>query len=448
VRTYKYVILGGGVAGGYAAQEFAHQQIEKGEVALVTADEALPYERPPLSKTFLAGEESLAEILIEGATFYREHGIVFRKRQRVVRVDFRRRRLHCDPGGEIGFEKLLLATGSELNRLRIPGSHLAGVHYLRLLRDSVAIRHRMQKGKRAVVIGSGFIGLEVSSVLARHGVQTTLVFSDDRVWKRFFTPQMSAYFENYFRKRGVVLRPQEKVKALLGDSRVKAVQLETGEEVPADFVVAGIGVKPATQLFQKTPLKLDDGIRVNEFLETSLPGVWAAGDAVNYPDPIFGKRRRVEHWDNAVEQGRVAARNMLGKLQPFIHVPYFFSDVFDLSYEFWGDTASFDQVIHRGAIQQGRFSVWWLKEGCPQAVFIMNRPDEERELAPKWIIQQRRVPAALLKKPGSSLRALENKAVGRSRSGEERPGQRVRIFRSAQRATSRSRARAATFAAG
>src|SRR5262249_55763744 len=156
------------------------------------------------------------------------------------------------------------------------------------------------------------------------------------------------------------LRPQERIKALLGKARVTAVQLETGEEMPADFVVAGIGVRPATQLFQKTPLQLDDGIRVNEFLETNLPEVWAAGDAVNYPDSIFGKRRRVEHWDNAVEQGRVAARNMLGKLQPFIHAPYFFSDVFDLSYEFWGDTTTCDQVIHRGAVQQGRFSVWWL----------------------------------------------------------------------------------------
>ena len=411
MRSYKYVILGGGVAGGYAAKEFAQQDVEKGEVAIVTADQAPPYERPPLSKSFLAGEESLAEILIAKTSFYREHGIALRQRQRVVGVDFRRRRLHCNPGGLIGFQKLLITTGSQVRRLDIPGSDLRGVHYLRLLRDSVAIRRHIQKGKKAVVIGAGFIGMEVASVLARRGVQTTLLFPDERVWQRFFTPEMSTYFENYFRKRGVVLLPQEKAQAILGSSRVTAVRLESGRELPADFVIAGIGVTPATQLFENTELELEEGIPVNEFLETSVPNVWAAGDAANYPDKIFGKRRRVEHWDNAVEQGRVAVRNMLGKPQPFIHVPYFFSDVFDLSYEFWGDTATYDEVVHRGTLNQGKFSVWWLKDRRPHAVFVLNRPEEERELAPKWIMQQRQIDPTLLKNTRSSLLALENSSA-------------------------------------
>jgi NADPH-dependent 2,4-dienoyl-CoA reductase/sulfur reductase-like enzyme len=262
---------------------------------------------------------------------------------------------------------------------------------LRLLRDAQALRRQIKKGRRAVVIGSGFIGMEVASVLAKGGVETTLVFPQDRVWSKLFTPEMSAWFQRYFEKRGVKLLAGKKVAALLGNKTVRAVGLDSGEEVPADFVVAGIGVVPATKLFEKTSLGLKDGIRVNEFLETNHAGVWAAGDVSNYPDKVFEKRRRVEHWDNAVEQGRCAVRNMMGKPQPFIHVPYFFSDLFDLSYEFWGDADGADDVVYRGKMDSGKFSVWWFRKERLVAAFVMSRPDEERELAPKWIMERTKI---------------------------------------------------------
>ncbi len=397
MKRYKYVIIGGGVAAGYAAQEFALQNVGADKVGTITADSSLPYDRPPLSKGFLAGTSSHEDILLKKANFYREQGIQVKTRTSVISLDLRRRILHCEPAGDIGFEKLLITTGSEVRRLDVPGADLKGLYYLRLLKDAQALRQQIKKGRRAVVIGSGFIGMEVASVLAKGGVETTLIFPQDRVWSKLFTPEMSAWFQRYFEKRGVKLLAEKRIAALLGNKTVRAVGLDSGEEVPADFVVAGIGVVPATRLFEKTSLELKDGIRVNEFLETNHPGVWAAGDVSNYPDKVFEKRRRLEHWDNAVEQGRCAVRNMMGKPQPFIHVPYFFSDLFDLSYEFWGDAEGADDVIYRGKMDSGKFSVWWFRKERLVAAFVMSRPDEERELAPKWIIERTKVNRKALK---------------------------------------------------
>ena len=256
-----------------------------------------------------------------------------------------------------------------------------------------------------MVIGAGFIGMEVASVLAKGGVETTLIFPQERVWSKLFTPEMSACFERYFEKRGVTLLPGKEVTALLGNKSVRSVGLASGEEVPADFVVAGIGVVPAVKLFEKTPLESKDGIQVNEFLETNCPGVWAAGDVSNYPDKVFHKRRRLDHWDNAVEQGRCAVRNMMGKPQPFVHVPYFFSDLFDLSYEFWGDAAGADNIVYRGKVASGKFSVWWFRGERLVAAFVMSRPEEERELAPKWIMERTRINHQALKDASRCLRS-------------------------------------------
>lgn len=405
MKQYKYVIIGRGVAAGYAAQEFAQQYVPAGQVAIITADSSIPYDRPPLSKGFLSGKSSKDDILLKPATFYREHGITVKTKTLVAGVNLKRRTLQCEPGGTIGFEKLLIATGSEVRRLKLPGADLKGLFYLRLMRDAEALRRQIRKGRRAVVIGSGFIGMEVASVLASGGVETTMIFPQNRVWSKVFTPEMSAWFQRYFEKRNVSLMPGKKVAALLGKKSLRAVSLESGEEVPADFVVAGIGVAPATGLFEKTSLKIEDGIQVNEFLETSCPGVWAAGDVCNYPDKVFQKRRRLDHWDNAVEQGRCVVRNMVGKPQPFIHVPYFFSDLFDLSYEYWGDAAYADDVVYRGNMDSGKFSVWWLRKDRLVAAFVMSRPDEERELAPKWIMERTQINRKILKDSRKPLSA-------------------------------------------
>jgi NADPH-dependent 2,4-dienoyl-CoA reductase/sulfur reductase-like enzyme len=278
MKSFPIVILGGGVVAGYAAKEFVSQNGKKGELAIVTAENALPYERPPLSKGFLAGKEEAGDIQISDAAFYRKHGIAVFRNFLVRKVDFRAHRLQGASGKTICFDKLLIATGSTVRRLKLPGADLSKVFYLRQRKDSEAIRAQLKRGKRALVIGSGFIGMEVASVLASHGVRTTMVFPDDRVWKRLFTPPISTFFERRFLARGITFMKHEKVAALTLTNHEFQVKMASGNQVPADFVVAGIGVTPSLELFRRTLLDTDDGITVNKFLETSMQGVWAAGD--------------------------------------------------------------------------------------------------------------------------------------------------------------------------
>jgi NADPH-dependent 2,4-dienoyl-CoA reductase/sulfur reductase-like enzyme len=300
-------------------------------------------------------------------------------------------------GGEVGFEKLIIATGARPRTLNVPGAGLGNVHYLRSLDDSKSVRRSAENVKQAAVIGGGFIGMEVAAVLAQKGIEVTMVLNEDRIWKRFFSAQMSAFFESYYADRGVRLVKSATVKQLRGNGIVSSVALADGQSVPCQMVVAGIGVTPLTEVLATSGLEVQDGVMVNEYLRTRHADIYAAGDVASYQDVIFGKRRRVEHWDNAVSQGQYCARALMGDQTPFRHVPYFFSDVFDLSYEYWGDASGADELIHRGDLASKSFSVWWLQQQRVVAVFTMNRPDEEREAAPKWIEEKRVVSTAKLK---------------------------------------------------
>jgi NADPH-dependent 2,4-dienoyl-CoA reductase/sulfur reductase-like enzyme len=392
VGVQRFVILGGGMVAGYVARELAARGLERGQLTIVSEDTFLPYERPPLSKGLLAGREHANDILINDDGFYRERGIDVMLNTRVVRVDFDEHCLHLERGEPLVYEHLLIATGARPRMLDLPGADLDGVRYLRTIDDSRAIRDAAANAKRAVAIGGGFIAMEVASVLASQGVDVSMVFPDDRVWKKLFTPEMSSFFETYYRDRGVRLEASQMVTAIEGDGgRVVAVSTSTGNRIETDLVVAGIGIEPNLALFEGTALKMNGGIAVNEYLETSIPGVLAAGDVVRYRDLLFGKMRRADHWDNAVEQGKHAAAILCGERTPFVHVPYFFSDVFDLSYEFWGDASDATSVIYRGDVASGAFSAWWQRRETVVAAFVMNRPDEERELAPQWISERQDV---------------------------------------------------------
>lgn len=245
--------------------------------------------------------------------------------------------------------------------------------------------------------------MEVAAVLAQKGVTVTMVLNEDRIWRRLFSPEMSSFFEAYYAARGVQLIKSTAVSQLRGDGAVSSAVLANGRVMPCEMVVAGIGVVPATEMLTNSGLYIEDGIIVNEYLETSQPDVFAAGDVANYQDVLFGKRRRVEHWDNAVSQGQYCARSLMGARIPFKHVPYFFSDVFDLSYEFWGDSSGADQIIHRGDFSNKSFSVWWLRQKTVVAAFTMNRPDEERDAAPKWIESRQTVSAEKLEDASTSI---------------------------------------------
>ena len=379
------VILGGGMVAGYAAKQLVERGLPKGELAILSADNAAPYERPPLSKSFLAGKDSEDAIQINPEDFYKHHGIELRLQCEVATVDVKRKCLILRNGDEFGFQKLIIATGAHPRSLNIAGSRLQNLFYLRTVSDSRNIRNAADKAKRAVVIGGGFIGMEVAAVLAQKGIEVAVVLNEDRVFKRLFSPEMSSFFESYYAARGVRLIKSMSVTELRGHEVVSFAVLKDGQEIPCDFVVAGIGVRPALELVANSGLEVGDGVLVNEYLQTRHPDVFAAGDVANYQDVLFGKRRRVEHWDNAVSQGQYCARSIMGEKAPFRHVPYFFSDMFDLSYEYWGDSSGADKVIHRGDVSSASFSVWWLHQERVVAAFTMNRPDEERNAAPKWI---------------------------------------------------------------
>ncbi|MBV8550982.1 MAG: NAD(P)/FAD-dependent oxidoreductase [Acidobacteriaceae bacterium] len=382
-NRYHTIVLGGGMVAGYAAKEFVEAGLKTEELGIVSSDNAVPYERPPLSKSFLAGKDNEQSVLINPEAFYRGHGIGIHLNTQIERIDIQGKRLLKRGGGELFFDKLVIATGARVRLLDVPGADRENVLYLRSLSDSARLRDALKSARKAVVLGSGFIGMEVASQSAQQGRETMIVFPQDRVWKNFFTPEMSRFFEKYYEDRGVRFARGAKVEAIGKDY----VSISTGTKLEADLVVAGIGVTPVTELAETAGLEVENGIVVNEFLVTSAPDVYAAGDVANYQDVLFGKRRRVEHWDNAVKQGQYLARHLSGGSEPFRNVPYFFSDVFDLSYEFWGDTEGAEQTEYRGDVNSPSFSAWWIKKNKVVAAFAMNRPDTERDQASRLSLQ-------------------------------------------------------------
>jgi 3-phenylpropionate/trans-cinnamate dioxygenase ferredoxin reductase subunit len=377
VQEHRIIILGGGMLAGYAAKDLAEAGLKSGELGIVSADNALPYERPPMSKSFLAGKDDEKSVLINPEGFYREHGIGIHLNTEIARIDVTGKRLVTKGGDEFRYEKLVLATGARARALRVPGGDRENVLYLRSMSDSARLRDALKSAKKVIVLGSGFIGMEVASQSAQKGCDTTMVFPEDRVWKNFFTPPMSQFFQKYYADRGVRVVSGAKAEGIDRGG----VSLSTGKKLEGDLIVAGIGAEPVTEVAQAAGLAVENGITVDEFLKTSVADIYSGGDVAHYPDLIFDKTRRVEHWDNAVKQGQYLAKQLKGQPEPFKNIPYFFSDVFDLSYEFWGDTAGADRTEYRGDVNSSSFSTWWLKGDRLVAAFVMNRPDAEREKA-------------------------------------------------------------------
>lgn len=406
-KTYPILVIGGGVACGYLAEELVKQGLEAGELAILSAETRPPYDRPPLSKAVLRGEEGLDDILINEPTFYADNGIEIFLGSRALEVDLDRRTVATPmENGIIRFERLVIATGSRLRTLTLPGAELDGIFYLRHDRDSLRIRRAAKDAEGLVVVGGSFIGTEVAASLAmKTEAEITLVHPDDHILQgRPFTPRMAEFFEDYFRDRGIRIRSGERVVAFEGVDRVESVVMDSGAILPAETVVAGVGVVPNTALLENSGLEIEDGIRVDEYLRTKIDGVFAIGDVARYRDLLFDRHRRIEHWDNAFAQGRYIARRLSGTEDgPFRHLPYFFSDVFDLSWEYWGDQEGAEDVVYRGEVEKGSFSAWWIRERRVVAAFAMDRPDEEREAAQELIRSGREVDPAVLRNEDSRI---------------------------------------------
>jgi len=379
-NTVDYLLIGGGLASATAA-ETLRKEGAGGRIVIVSEENYPPYHRPPLSKGFLLGKQKKERIVVLKDGYYRENDIELLLGTRVLSVDPRERIVKTDNSGELRYKKLLIATGCRISKLSVPGSSLPGIYYLRTLNDAEALKQAIERASRAVVIGGSFIGMELASTFRQKGMEVTIITQEEIIFDKLSSPEVSDFFRDYYKAHGVRIISGETAREFIGENSVKGVITNTGKEFPCDLVAIGIGVVPNTDFLQGSGIKLEDGVVVDEYMQTNNPDVFAAGDVANFFDPVFGRRRRIEHWDNAMKQGQVAARNMMGHKQPYRTVSYFFSDVFDLTFNFLGDTADTNERVVRGSIEEKSFSVLYLKNGVLRAAFLLRRPTDEDKSA-------------------------------------------------------------------
>ena len=366
-----FVIVGASLAGAKAAQTLRHEGF-KGRLVLVGTEDARPYERPPLSKDYLRGEAGRDRIYVHDESFYAEHDIELRPGRTAIDMSPWLKEVALDDGERLRYDRLLLATGAEPRRLAIPGGELDGVHYLRSVEDSDALRERLDHGGTVVVVGAGWIGAEVAASARQRGLQVILVAPDQVPLERVLGREVGGVYRDIHADHGVRMLLGTRVEAFEGDGAVERVRTSDGRHLECDFVVVGIGVQPRTQLAARAGLAIGDGILVDERLQTSAPGVFAAGDVAGAQHPFYRERIRVEHWANALRQGPAAARNMLGAAEPYDCLPYFFSDQYDVGMEYSGFARTWDRVVFRGDPASREFIAFWLAGDRVLAGMNMN----------------------------------------------------------------------------
>ena len=354
-----FVIVGASLAGAKAAETLRHEGFD-GRLVLVGAEDERPYERPPLSKDYLRGEAGRDRVHIHDAGFYAEHEIELRLGRSAVDMNASLKEVAFDDGERLRYDRLLLATGAEPRRLAIPGAELDGVHYLRSVNDSDTLRERLDRGGAVVVIGTGWIGAEVAASAKQRGLDVTLVGHDALPLERVLGREVGAVYRDIHADHGVRMLMETGVEAFEGDGAVERVRTGDGRHLDCDFVVVGIGVQPRTELAARAGLAVGDGVLVDGCLRTSAPGVFAGGDVAAAEHPFYGERVRVEHWANALHQGPVAARNMLGAGEVYECLPYFFSDQYDVGMEYSGFARTWDRVVFRGDPAGREFIAFWL----------------------------------------------------------------------------------------
>jgi 3-phenylpropionate/trans-cinnamate dioxygenase ferredoxin reductase subunit len=399
------IIAGGGQAAVQAAQSVRQTGFD-GRISLVAEEPCPPYQRPPLSKKFLAGEMEQARLALKAEDFYRTRDIELVIGTRVDAIETASRKISLSDGSRLTYSKLLLATGGTPRRLAVPGAHLAGIHYLRSMADAVAIRKDFVHGARLLIIGAGYIGLEVAAVAIRAGLSVTVLEADQRAMARSVCPETSGFYADYHRRAGVDLRFGAGLKAFHGDQTVHSAETTAGERIDADLVIVGIGVTPRTELAEQAGLMIDNGIAVDVHCRSSIPEIFAAGDCVSYPHPWVGERIRLESVQNAIEQGKVAAASICGQERPFTAIPWFWSDQYDLKLQIAGISRGYDTTVIRGHMEQGSFSVFYLAGGRVIAVDAVNDP-RGFIAAKQRLTEKPRWPVAAIADPDCDLAQLE-----------------------------------------
>jgi 3-phenylpropionate/trans-cinnamate dioxygenase ferredoxin reductase component len=368
------------VGAGHAAAQLVpslRQEGWQGRILLIGDEPWLPYNRPPLSKTFLSGAKSVEDLLIRPAEAYAKAGVECLPGRRVIAIDRHLQQVSLDDGRVCHYDKLVLATGASVRRIRVPGASLPGICYLRTIADVENIRQFVATGKRAVIVGGGYIGLEAAAMLRQLGMDVRVLEVTDRVLSRVTAPAVSAFYARVHREQGVEILTGMAVSAFEGRDRVRTVMTTDDKSISTDLVLVGIGVEPEVALAQTCGLAIDNGIAVDAHCLTSDPAIAAVGDCTSFISTLYGRRIRLESVQNAVEQAKVAAAALCGKPREYNAVPWFWSDQYDLKLQIAGLSQGYDQLVLRGNPAEGRrFAAFYLKQGQVIAIDAINRPQD------------------------------------------------------------------------
>jgi 3-phenylpropionate/trans-cinnamate dioxygenase ferredoxin reductase subunit len=412
-----YVVVGASLAGATAAITLRDGNADA-RVTLIGAEQEPPYERPLLSKAYLRGEATLDKAQVRPASFYAEHGIETMFGRRVARIDPAAHMVELADGHLVGFDALLVATGGRNRRVSIPGAELDGIYGLRTVEDADRIRREMMPGRRAVVVGMGFIGSEVAASLRQSGLDVVVVEPSKTPLHRVLGDSVGQAIANLHRAHGVRSIFEDSVAAFEGTSRVACVVTKAGLRLECDFVVVGIGIEPAVDVVRGCGIHIDNGIVVDEFCQTSISGIYAAGDVANHYHPVFDRQIRVEHWQNALKQGAAAARNMLGARVAYDEIHWFWSDQYDANLQYAGFHTTWDELVVRGRLDSGSFLACYVTDGRIDAAVGLNRPKDVRRAMP--LIKARcPVNLAQLRDESVDLRSLLPSTDATSTSGAD-----------------------------
>ncbi len=400
----RFVILGASLAGAKAAETLRAEGFD-GEVVLVGDEPVRPYERPPLSKGYLRGEEGPEKIYVHGEDYYHEHDIDLRLSTSARGIDPSARTVELDSGERLPYDALLLTVGARPRRLEVPGADLEGVHYLRTVAQSDLLREAIPAAGRVVVIGAGWIGSEVAASARQMGADVALVEMSEVPLERVLGREMGAFYRDVQVDHGVEVHMGTGISRLTGNKAVQAVELSDGQALESDLVVIGVGVAPRTELAEAAGLELDNGVVTDQFLATTSSGIYAAGDVAAAWHPVLETRIRLEHWSSALNQGPAAARNMLGQETPYERIPYFFSDQYEIGMEYSGLARDWDKIVLRGDPAGREFVAFWLKDGLVQAGMNVNVWDVADDIA-KLVASRQPVDAVRLADPEVALATL------------------------------------------
>jgi 3-phenylpropionate/trans-cinnamate dioxygenase ferredoxin reductase component len=402
--TEHLLIVGGGQAAVQAIHTLRHAGFS-GRISIVGAEAHPPYQRPPLSKKYLAGEIGRERLELRPGIWYQERNVALELGVRAIELDPAARRVRLEDGRTVGYDKLLLATGSRVRRLGVPGAQLPGVHYLRTLDDVDAIAGELVPMRKLVLVGGGYIGLEVAAVAVRRGLDVTVLEAADRVMSRVVGPDVARFYHAYHTDAGVKLQCGTVVSAFSGRAAVDAVETAAGERFACDLVIVGVGVEPNVELARTGGLPCENGIVVDERALTADPLIAAAGDCTNHPHPLALGRVRLESVQNAIEQAKTAAMSLVGEPHVYGEVPWFWSDQYDLKLQIAGLSQGYEEAVVRGEPESSSFAVYYLLGGRLVAVEAVNAP-RDFMFARKAIAARLSASASALRDPRTDLAAL------------------------------------------